>query len=505
MSLRFGLCKEWFVHLRHHRPLLRFTISAYAQAILAIIATTGVLLALRDGLASPVIVLLYLLLVVLTTVLRGLGPGLLVAVCAFLAFNLFFIPPYYTFAVHESSDVIALVVFFIVAVVISQLLGRAQAGVAAAMAREQEATRLYELSTALAGLQDEQAIATTLATQVLDAFRATYVEVGVAAHPNAEDDQHHLPLDAPRPARDPDLVVPMLTARGRQGEVQVWRSARPITAPEERLLRTFASQGALAIERARLSQAETRAKVLEESDRMKSALLSSVSHELRTPLATIKAAVTSLRSQTVSWESEARTELLTAVEEESDYLNLLVGNLLDMSRIEAGALKPQRQWDILSEIVFGVTRRLRRITERHRLAVDMPDDLPLVPVDHMQMEQVFINLFDNSLKYAPPDTTIRVRARIQDESSLLVQVSNEGPPVPEQHLEHIFEKFHRVTDADRVTGTGLGLSICKGIVEAHGGRLWAENLADGFAFNFTLPLTWDGAPLPRLPLEPDKP
>jgi len=127
-----------------------------------------------------------------------------------------------------------------------------------------------------------------------------------------------------------------------------------------------------------------------------------------------------------------------------------------------------------------------------------------VPVDHMQMEQVFINLFDNSLKYAPPDTTIRVRARIQDESSLLVQVSNEGPPVPEQHLEHIFEKFHRVTDADRVTGTGLGLSICKGIVEAHGGRLWAENLAGGFAFNFTLPLTWDGAPPPRLPVEPDK-
>jgi len=339
---------------------------------------------------------------------------------------------------------------------------------------------------------------------VLDAFRATYVEVGVAAHPNAADDQHHLPLDVPRPTRDPDLVVPMLTARGRQGEVRVWRSALPISAPEERLLRTFASQGALALERARLSQAETRAKVLEESDRMKSALLSSVSHELRTPLATIKAAVTSLRSQTVSWESEARTELLAAVEEESDYLNLLVGNLLNMSRIEAGALKPQRQWDILSEIVFGVTRRLRRITERRRLDIDMPDDLPLVPVDHMQMEQVFINLFDNSLKYAPPDTTIRVRARIQDEWSLLVQVSNEGPPVPEQHLEHIFEKFHRVTDADRVTGTGLGLSICKGIVEAHGGRLWAENLAGGFAFNFTLPLTWDGAPPPRLPVEPDK-
>ncbi len=447
------------------------------------------------------IVLLYLLLVVLSTVLRGLGPGLFVAVCAFLAFNFFFIPPYYTFAVHESSDVIALVVFFIVAVVISQLLGRAQAGAAAATAREQEATRLYELSTALAGLQDEQAIAHTLAAQVLDAFRATHVEVGVMALPHAVDYEHDLPRDAPRPARSPDRVVTLRTARGQQGAVRLWRDDRPLTASEERLLRTFASQGALAIERARLSLAETRAKVLEDSDRLKSALLSSVSHELRTPLATIKAAVTGLRSQTVSWDSEARTELLAAVEEEADYLNLLVGNLLDMSRIEAGALKPQRQWDILAEIVSDVARRLRRAIERHRLEVDVPEELPLAPVDHLQMERVFTNLIDNSLKYAPPDTTIRVCARVQNDSFLLVQVSNEGPPVAEEHLEHIFEKFHRVTDADRVTGTGLGLSICKGIIEAHGGRIWAENLRDGFAFSFTLPLTWDGAPPPQLPLE----
>jgi two-component system sensor histidine kinase KdpD len=133
--------------------------------------------------------------------------------------------------------------------------------------------------------------------------------------------------------------------------------------------------------------------------------------------------------------------------------------------------------------------------------IDISDDLPLVPVDYVLIEQVFTNILSNSLKYAPMDTTIRISARIQadDDQSLLVRVSNQGPPVPEEHLDRIFDKFYRVTAADRVTGTGLGLSICKGIVEAHGGRIWAENLPDGFAFNFTLPLTWGGMRAPAVP------
>jgi two-component system sensor histidine kinase KdpD len=155
----------------------------------------------------------------------------------------------------------------------------------------------------------------------------------------------------------------------------------------------------------------------------------------------------------------------------------------------------------LAEIVGGVLARMRRVTERHHLDVEVPEDLPLVPVDYVQMEQVFTNLISNSLKYTPVGATIRIRVRAQAEV-LLVQVSNQGPPVPEEHLDRIFDKFYRVTAADRVTGTGLGLSICKGIIEAHGGRIWAENLPDGFAFNFALPLTWEGAP-PRLPAEPE--
>jgi two-component system sensor histidine kinase KdpD len=281
--------------------------------------------------------------------------------------------------------------------------------------------------------------------------------------------------------------MPLQTARGLIGEIRLW-SNEPFQGTEERLLKIFASQSVLALERIRLGESARKAKILEESDRMKSSLLSSVSHELRSPLAAIKASVSSLRSGEVDWESEARTELLTTVEEEIDHLNVLVGNLLDMSRIEAGALKPQQKPDMLAEIVGAVTGRMRPQTQNHKISVDIPDDLPLVNVDYLQMQQVFTNLLTNSLKYSPPGSTIRITATPKDEQFLLVTLSNQSIPVPETDLERIFDKFYRINPSERVTGTGLGLSICKGIIEAHGGTIWAENLADGLAFNFTLPI-----------------
>jgi two-component system sensor histidine kinase KdpD len=298
-------------------------------------------------------------------------------------------------------------------------------------------------------------------------------------------------------------VLPLMTARGRFGEIRLWRRDSKLLPAEQQLLATFAGQGALALEHAQLSQSETQARILEESDQLKTALLSSVSHELRTPLATMKAAITSLRSGQVDWSAPARQELLEVVEEDLDHLNRLVGNLLDMSRIESGALKPQRAWLSLPEVVGGTLVRMRHASEQHRLVVNISDDLPLVPADHVQLDQVFTNLISNSLKYAPAGTTITVAAGQVSGDRVQVQVENQGPTVPAEHLDHIFDKFYRVTAADRVTGTGLGLSICKGIVEAHGGRIWAENLPNGFSFNFTLPLTWAGAQPPRLPLEPE--
>jgi two-component system sensor histidine kinase KdpD len=468
----------------------------YIIALGTIACVTAMFFVLRDALDTTLIALLYLIPLGLITALWGLGPGITSALITFLTFNYFFIKPYYTFAVHRPTDVVILVIFLIVAIVISQLVGRMQASLAAATAREREATQLYEISTALAGLHDDHAIAQILAKQVQEVSQGEAVELNITG---AQPFAFRLPDIAP-PTRSPELTVPIQAARDDLGEIRLWKAAPAISSSEKRLLQTFASQGALALERARLAQAESRAKVLEESDHLKSILLSSVSHELRTPLSTIKAASSSLRGHEVSWDSPARAELIAAIDDEADHLNMLVGNLLDMSRIESGALKPKREWNILPEIVGSVLVRMKYSAEEHKLEIDVPESLPFVPVDYVQMEQVFTNLVSNSLKYAPSNTVIRIRANVEGDT-IYVQVSNQGPQVPSEHLERIFDKFYRITAADRVTGTGLGLSICKGIIEAHGGRIWAENIPDGLAFNFTLPLIWEGAPPPQLPMD----
>jgi two-component system sensor histidine kinase KdpD len=484
------------VNMQRSAYLSRFW--QYLLALLLIASVTAVFVVLRDVLDTTLIALLYLLPLGMITAFWGLGPGITGALITFFTFNYFFIPPYYTLTVHRPTDVVVLVVFLIVAIVISQLVARAQAGLAAATAREREATQLYELSTAFTGLPDDHAIAQILAKQVHEVAQGEYVELNLTG---TQPFSFRLPESNP-PTRPPELVVPIETARGGVGEIRLWRAAPAITSSERRLFQTFASQGALALERAWLAQAESRARVLEESDRLKSAILSSVSHELRTPLSTIKAASSSLRGKEVGWDSPARVDLVAAIDDEADHLNMLVGNLLDMSRIESGALKPRREWNILPEIVGSVLARMKNLAVEHRIEVDVPESLPLVPVDYVQMEQVFTNLVSNSLKYAPANTVVCIRAQVEDES-VHVQVSNQGPQVPSEHLERIFDKFYRITAADRVTGTGLGLSICKGIIEAHGGRLWAENVPDGLAFNFTVPLTWEGVKPPQLPMDPE--
>ncbi len=478
----------------------------YGLAILVIIVSLPLLVWLQSLIrpSSAALALLLLLPVGLITSFWGLGPGILSAFLAFLAFNYFFIPPYYTFFVHQTQDLLVLFVFLVVAVVISQLVGRIRQNLAEVTAREIEAIRLYELSTALAGTQNDDAIIQVIVERVAETFHTDKVEVHVNRKPDSLPfftDQPVInwqPAGSGHPVPPPDFVVPMQSASGLLGEICFWRNKAPLTSSEERLARTFASQAVLALERSHLSQADTRARVLEESDRLKSSLLSSVSHELRTPLATIKASVTSLRSGEVEWDNEARVDLLEAIEEETDHLNQLVGNLLNMSRIEAGVLQPERRWNVLAEIAASAAHR-QRVTQ-HTLELNFPEDLPLVAVDWVQMEQVFTNLLSNSQKYSPPGSRISVSGQVLDEAFLQVQVSNAGPQVPEDQLERIFDKFNRLTHSDQVTGTGLGLSICKGIVEAHGGHIWAENRLDGFAFLFTLPLTWKGDS-PHLPEE----
>lgn len=475
-------------------------LTRHIAALLVIGFTTLILKPIEPYFEIQLITLLYLLPVILSTVFWGLTPGILSAFFAFLAFNYFFIQPYYTLQVHKTQDLITLIIFLVVSVVMSQLIGQARQGVRMARNREWEATRMYELISTLANLQDPLGIAQALANHTKDTFHLLFVKVSIEKTSDNPDLSAYSPSNIDPPSVPPHIQLPLKTARSTEGILNLWQHPeKQLTAQESRLLEAYVSQGALSIERIRLAKSENKAHLLEESDKLKSSLLNSVSHELRSPLAAIKASVSSLRSGAVDWDHPARQELLATIEEETDQLNLLVGNLLDMSRIESGALNPQMRWNSIREIAMGVVTKMRKQLQDHSLEINFAPDLPLVPTDYVMIGQVFTNLISNSIKYAPQNTRIELKAEKEDEF-LHVQVINQSPSVPVEHLERIFDKFYRVTSADRITGTGLGLSICKGIIEGHNGKIWAENQPGHFVFHFTLPLSLGGT-LPKYPQE----
>ncbi|MEM5773458.1 MAG: DUF4118 domain-containing protein [Anaerolineaceae bacterium] len=474
----------------------------YLLVILLVGVTAGLLFPIRSRLNPTTLALIFLIPVLICTTRWGFGPGISSATLTFLVYNFFFLNPYYTFTVYHSEDIISLGIFLIIAVLISQLVGRSKNSLDLAIAREQELSRLYELSLSLTGANNPEETAEIVLHKIGETIPVCRVEVSVNNSPFEKPINVSVMLCDD--TKNDSLPARFLleSGRGQIGEIRLWKNDEPLSPSEIRLMEAFSAQCAIALERARLAQAESRSQVLEESDRLKSALLLSVSHELRTPLATIKAFVTSLLSEQVSWDGVERKELLTAMDEETDHLNQLVGNLLDMSRIESGAMKPNRKWNQLSEIAEAAAAHLKKELGDYTLSLDLPEDLPLVPVDYMQMEQVFTNLLSNCAKYSPPGSTIWVSAQVKlQQNQIQVQVINEGPPVKQEDLDQIFTKFYRVTNSEKVSGTGLGLSICKGIIEAHGGQIWAENLPNAFTFLFLLPLQVDGMAPPVVDLE----
>jgi two-component system sensor histidine kinase KdpD len=463
---------------------------AYLLTLVLSSTTCAALLAFNGliPINKTTVALIFLLPVGLSATFWGLLPGILAAITCFLTFNYFFIEPIGTFTVHDSEDLVILTAFLGVTVVISQMVGVIKRNLAAATHHEEEALRLYEFNAVLANSQNEQSIARILLEKLDQTLHLKRIEVLIETTPKPILLSKEHPTAVASIPLPQMMVEPLQSTRGLIGEIRTWQAGIVNNSTEQRLLKIFANQSALAIERLRLAEAASKTRVIEESDRLKSSLLSSVSHELRSPLAAIKASVSSLRSGDVAWEDEARTELLTTVEEEIDYLNILVGNLLDMSRIEAGALKSQKTPNALNEIVSTTRGRMRLMIQMHQLEIHIPDDLPLVEVDFGQIQQVFTNLITNSVKYSPPNSTIRISANRKDEHFLQVQLTNQSMPIPEGDLERIFDKFYRIDPSERITGSGLGLSICKGIIEAHGGRIWAENIPGGLSFYFTLPL-----------------
>jgi two-component system sensor histidine kinase KdpD len=277
------------------------------------------------------------------------------------------------------------------------------------------------------------------------------------------------------------LFLPLRTGRGAVGVIGIDRDGEGavLTPEERRLLDALADQAAIAVERTRLAEDIDEARLLAETERLRSALLTSISHDLRTPLASIIGAITSLRSYGDNYDTDAREELMATVQDEAERLNRFVGNLLDMTRLESGALEPKREYLDLGEVVGTSLDRTAKIMHRHEVIVDIAPDLPMLSLDAVLMEQVLVNLLDNAAKYAPPASRIQLKV-YRDDQDIQIDVIDEGPGIPENALERIFDKFYRVRATDRQrAGTGLGLAICRGFVEALGGRIIAHNRTDG--------------------------
>lgn len=273
-----------------------------------------------------------------------------------------------------------------------------------------------------------------------------------------------------------------------------------ISELQRRFRDAYAAQAAMAIERAQMAEEMQRARVEAEAERLRSSLLSSVSHDLRTPLSVMKGAAGALLEDNPMLDAAARRELLLSIEEGADRLNRLIRNLLDMTRIESGALRVKKEWQPLEEAVGAALGRMDERLARRDVKVDLPDDLPLVPVDGLLLEQALINLLENAAKYSDEAAPIEIAARAGEGTrEVIVEVRDRGRGLPPGDRSRLFEKFYRGSSHGEVGGVGLGLAICRGVVEAHGGRIEAEDRPGGGAiFRFTIPLG-DGPPTLDLP------
>jgi two-component system sensor histidine kinase KdpD len=430
-----------------------------------------------------------------------------------LAFDFFFVPPRLTMAVADTQYLLTLAALLAVGLVISSLTARTREQAVAAERRETQTAELYALSRDLAVAVDLDTITQNVLTHVSQTFSREVVVLlpdasrhtvepralssGFALNENelavaAWAFQHGQPAGRGTDTLPAASVryLPLKTARGTVGVLGVKPPDPDIRlSPDQlHLLEAFASQAALAIERAQLAEQARQAEVLQATEKLQTALLNSISHDLRTPLVSITGALSSLQEDDVELDEAARHSLVENAREEAERLNRLVGNLLDMTRIEAGALKVAREPCDLQDVIGTALESLDDWLHSRPLTVDVPSDLSLVPMDFVLMAQVLVNLLDNALKYSPPGTPIEVRAYV-DGAEAHIQVADRGVGIPPDDLERVFDKFYRVQQPGQVTGTGLGLSICKGIVEAHGGRIWARNReGGGTVVTVTLPL-----------------
>ena len=454
--------------------------------------------------------MIFLLGVVLTASRTSTWPALAATFLSIAAFDFFFIPPYYSFAVSDIRYFFTFIVMFIVSFVISRLTLRVRDQAESARLRERRTASLYNLSRDLVrerGVQRLSEIAMKHIGEMFDSQVAILIPdeqnrlVPTASGPAAFTlDQQELSVtqwvyehrQAAGLSTDTlpgakALYLPLIASAGVIGVIGILpKTAIDGFEPEQfHYLEAFANQTAIAIERSFLGEAAQRALLKAETESLRNTLLSSISHDLRTPLSAITGAATTLLQKDVAFDRNTRAELLQTIQEEAEHLNRIIKNVLDMTRLESGAIKISKEWQPLDEIVGVVLDRLGNRLNDHPVTVKLQGNLPLIPFDALLLEQVFMNLFDNAIKYSPKGTPLELSAT-ESFYTVTVELADHGPGIPPGEEERIFEKFVRGRGAG--SGVGLGLAICRTIINAHGGKIWAENRPEGGAIiRFTLP------------------
>jgi two-component system sensor histidine kinase KdpD len=496
-----------------------FRVGPYIGSSGLVAAAVGLGLALQQFLSPNSISLAFLTAVLASAAWFGLFPSLYACVVSVLAYNFFFLPPVYTFVIADPENVVALFFFLAAALIASNLGARMRAQTLAARGRTRVTEQLYQFSKKLAATAQLDDLLWATAYQVASMLDVRVVlllpqneSLAVRAGYPPEDELDAADLAAARWAWQNDraagrgsdnlpgakrLFIPLRTGRGQVAVIglDADRAGQLLTTDQRRLLDALADQAALAIERVNLAEDLDRSRLLAETERLRAALLTSISHDLRTPLSSILGAASSLQSYSPLLDDAGRRELLATIRDEAERLNRFVSNLLDMTRLESGALLPRMEPADLGEIAASALARAGPILAHHRTVLELEPDLPPLRLDPVLFEQVLFNLLDNAAKYAPEDTEVRLSARRQGDS-VVVQVSDAGPGLPPGEMEKVFDKFTRVHTADRQRpGTGLGLAICRGFVEAMSGTITAANRSDradpahpGAVFTLTLPL-----------------
>jgi two-component system sensor histidine kinase KdpD len=487
----------------------------YIAGLLMIILMTAGNWWWRHYLEPVHFMLLYLLPVLLSAVWWGKGPSYVTALCSVLFFDFFFISPVFTFSISDLPYMWSLPLFLLVSFIIGGQTEKLRVEVTLARQREKTTGALYSFSREIAAIVDIGIIVGILAEQVwqtLDKSVAVFLPQDEKLVLAAEAGPGKIGEDAGEKAvavwafehgeiaghctdtlpGAKYMYLPLTTSQNTVGVLGIEIHEEILTSPQKRLMEAWAGLAAIAVERVKLAEQARQAALLAESDQLRTALFNSISHELRTPLSSIIGAISGLMDTEGVYSENDKKELLETVKEGADRMNRLVVNLLDTARLESGMMQLKKDWCDIEDIIGTALRRVGECIKGRGLLVNIAPDLPMIKADCVLLEQVVVNLLDNACKYSAQGSEIVITAS-QDTSVIQVSIADRGVGIPTENLMRIFDKFYRVEQLKTVNGTGLGLSICKGIIEAHGGTIQAENRpGGGTVMTFILP--WEEQP-----------